>query len=758
MPRKHEAIIQSGSNIGKLKKGYRYSGKKLKNGLPQIVKVKKNIKKILYGGVIDGEDELEDKDVLQKQKTNQQNKKQQQQQMMQQSDNDQECLENDNCFSVVTHNIGPANQRWVNYNYQNLKPKYIEKDFKTNPNWINVCLVKQSQNITRDFQTYYENQKKIFKKTYDIYLLQELQQDTEGLFDFSDSDGEKTYKGYYSKTGNLPFLIDTEENLVLGNNENKESERKNHGAAVIWDTSKFDYQREIKDSKAGFRSDTRDGNRFIPRSTPWIILKRINSTNQNLYAFMSIQCPIDDTTSIKGTLTRSQLIEESIKSLDNNIIPVIGGDINKNLVEIKNTWINPRKSIEDKYKGIQKFNLIPSECETTNYNLSFKYTGTGRTKLAPDKYITEEISHPFDKCVDYFLIGCRKLSKYYLNYYNVKVNREFMAMNRTEKKEFFKNLDKKNKGLHLNGEKGLKFYDPTYEMKQDFDHASISMLIEPTENKNYKIQENNYKIEKKNRDIKLKVKVNDINVEFEEKNFKTHDKLESNEELEIKEHPVWPKIKKAKKEAEEKAEKEDELRLKNFKKIMDESIRKKRQERTPKHNNMSTPDPKKQFFRNTTQNITQQPIPIQPIPIQPIPIQPIPIQPIQQPLQAIQQPVPLISKILNINWEQQPISIIPHSFDPNNGSFAFDIQFRPGTTFRYIFIFYNNGSISISNSYPIQGGKNSKKTKKTKKTKNVRKHKGIIQTGGNAGKLKKGYKYSGKRLKNGKAEIVKSKK
>ena len=72
------------------------------------------------------------------------------------------------------------------------------------------------------------------------------------------------------------------------------------------------------------------------------------------------------------------------------------------------------------------------------------------------------------------------------------------------------------------------------------------------------------------------------------------------------------------------------------------------------------------------------------------------------------------------------------------------------------FFFNNNGS--ISNSYRIQGGKNSKKTKKTKKTKNVRKHRGIIQTGGNKGKLKKGYKYSGKRLKNGKAEIVKSKK
>ena len=38
--------------------------------------------------------------------------------------------------------------------------------------------------------------------------------------------------------------------------------------------------------------------------------------------------------------------------------------------------------------------------------------------------------------------------------------------------------------------------------------------------------------------------------------------------------------------------------------------------------------------------------------------------------------------------------------------------------------------------------------------KKIRKHRGIRQTGGNKGKLKKGYKYSGKRFKNGKAEIV----
>ncbi|SVB96105.1 uncharacterized protein METZ01_LOCUS248959, partial [marine metagenome] len=46
---------------------------------------------------------------------------------------------------------------------------------------------------------------------------------------------------------------------------------------------------------------------------------------------------------------------------------------------------------------------------------------------------------------------------------------------------------------------------------------------------------------------------------------------------------------------------------------------------------------------------------------------------------------------------------------------------------------------------------------KTRKSKKTRKHRGIIQTGGNIGRLRKGYKYSGKRLKNGMPEILKVK-
>lgn len=47
------------------------------------------------------------------------------------------------------------------------------------------------------------------------------------------------------------------------------------------------------------------------------------------------------------------------------------------------------------------------------------------------------------------------------------------------------------------------------------------------------------------------------------------------------------------------------------------------------------------------------------------------------------------------------------------------------------------------------------KKKIVKKTKKVRKHKGIVQIGGKIGKLRKGYKYSGKKLKSGIPQIVK---
>ena len=66
----------------------------------------------------------------------------------------------------------------------------------------------------------------------------------------------------------------------------------------------------------------------------------------------------------------------------------------------------------------------------------------------------------------------------------------------------------------------------------------------------------------------------------------------------------------------------------------------------------------------------------------------------------------------------------------------------------------NNGQINDTLQQLLStGGKSIKKSS----TKKVRNHQGIVKTGPNNGKLKKGYKYSGKKLKNGLREIVKVK-
>lgn len=64
MPRKHIGIIQKGKNAGRLRKGYRFSGRRTKTGLPIIVKVHKKQSKQRGGydgrGPVDDRDPVED--------------------------------------------------------------------------------------------------------------------------------------------------------------------------------------------------------------------------------------------------------------------------------------------------------------------------------------------------------------------------------------------------------------------------------------------------------------------------------------------------------------------------------------------------------------------------------------------------------------------------------------------------------------------------------------------------------------------------
>ena len=88
------------------------------------------------------------------------------------------------------------------------------------------------------------------------------------------------------------------------------------------------------------------------------------------------------------------------------------------------------------------------------------------------------------------------------------------------------------------------------------------------------------------------------------------------------------------------------------------------------------------------------------------------------------------------DWDEDPINVSTRTIlvDPNNVTQAI-------ITRRAL----------ILDTAVLLGGKK----KIVKKTKNVRNHKGIVQIGGKIGKLRKGYKYSCKKLKSGIPQIVK---
>ena len=110
----------------------------------------------------------------------------------------------------------------------------------------------------------------------------------------------------------------------------------------------------------------------------------------------------------------------------------------------------------------------------------------------------------------------------------------------------------------------------------------------------------------------------------------------------------------------------------------------------------------------------------------------------------------------NKKWvEEKPEYLTPyyeHANDPKYIQFWNKfIKFMDDNTEMKKFIFetFNNEQTTI-----FSGGK--RRTRKSKITrKSVRKHRGVIQLGGRAGKLRKGFKYTGNRTKTGLAEILK---
>jgi hypothetical protein len=95
-------------------------------------------------------------------------------------------------------------------------------------------------------------------------------------------------------------------------------------------------------------------------------------------------------------------------------------------------------------------------------------------------------------------------------------------------------------------------------------------------------------------------------------------------------------------------------------------------------------------------------------------------------------------------------NVIPSIDYPRIGFFFDLFLIKFGNFLKTTYPNFHTEITKFQTSFTKKGGK-----RRTRKS--VRKHRGIIQTGGNTGRLRKGYKYTGRRLKNGKAEIVRVK-
>ena len=106
--------------------------------------------------------------------------------------------------------------------------------------------------------------------------------------------------------------------------------------------------------------------------------------------------------------------------------------------------------------------------------------------------------------------------------------------------------------------------------------------------------------------------------------------------------------------------------------------------------------------------------------------------------------------------QQQPKKKLEDQFNKVDKLYDKDIEESPKQV-----LCKDDGSLCIDqendNVYKRKYVLITKKQKGGRKKKRVRKHKGIIQTGGNCGRLKKGYKYSGKKTKTGLPVIIRTK-
>ena len=151
----------------------------------------------------------------------------------------------------------------------------------------------------------------------DLLTLQEVQETKDTALTYL----KRKYKVIYRKTGIIHYLtLDKKEEII---------EDIDHGCAVVYDTDKFSLVKTIDD----FMIPTKKN--YLPRSTPWIILKR--KSNGEKIAVISLHGLIFDPAS-DSRLVRNKYfymnLSRSIKLVEREEKPdhfIIGTDLNTNI-------------------------------------------------------------------------------------------------------------------------------------------------------------------------------------------------------------------------------------------------------------------------------------------------------------------------------------------------------------------------------------------------------------------------------------------
>ena len=485
MLRKHQGIHQTGGKAGKLKKGYKYSGKKLKNGLPQILKVKKTKTTKQSAGTKKTKTTKQSAGTK-KTKTTKQSAGAKKTKKTKQSAGAKKTKQSGGVvaeFTITTHNIGPRNHRFDYYNHvetgnilppggissgerltyneftqSGIAPPKTYRAFHKTDNtkfWDNRCQGKLV--LQRNLKNYLSR-----TKPRDVFLLQEVQEGWPriphtGTIHIKHPDKtEVIYRYCYNRTGHAHYVMfegwnDLGKPII---NEDRVPRKIEHGCAVVWNSFKF--------------KDVKFENVKTKRSSgQWAILE--TRLTKQKYAFLSIHGKIKDETEVQYR-NAAKFIDglyediETIKKSYPTIIPIISGDFNIDLNE----------EPESKWE-MQNIQYIDDEKENEEMRKTIRILNDNDLSRPPNRYLDGNGTNDNISYMDnMWKIGsARRISKYAIRPSSFAGNNvDFVLSNGNLNYKEFRKVHGK---VPISNR--MEDYNYDKDLLNDFDHFPLEMTI-----------------------------------------------------------------------------------------------------------------------------------------------------------------------------------------------------------------------------------------------------------------------------------------